>query len=240
MKQPLILLDDTTSFPPADFAQSEPNGLLAIGGDLSTNRLVEAYSHGIFPWYCEDEPILWWSPDPRCVFNLTDQKPIHISKSLRRNLKKDNYRVFINRDFDKVISSCSMPRAKQAETWILPEMQMAYCELNEQKVAHSIEVYNMDNQLIGGLYGVSLGKFFFGESMFSKTADASKIALAHLVYHLQQAGFILIDCQIPNAHLYSLGAVDISRSNFLHLLEHHRNWQQPPDLFTVGKEIFHW
>ncbi|NVJ65516.1 MAG: leucyl/phenylalanyl-tRNA--protein transferase [Gammaproteobacteria bacterium] len=240
MDKPLYQLNEFIGFPPIEFAQDEPNGLLAIGGDLSTERLIQAYRHGIFPWFCEGEPILWWSPDPRCVFNLTDETPIHISKSLKRKLKKGDFSVRLNTNFSQVISSCSLPRAKQAETWILPEMQQAYINLHQQGFAHSVEVYDSDNQLVGGLYGVSLGKFFFGESMFSLAPDASKIALAHLTHYLKQAGFILIDCQVPNEHLYSLGAVDISRDNFLQLLDTHRNWQQPQDLFKVETELRDW
>ncbi len=236
----IFLLDQHKEFPSAHLAQQEPNGLLAIGGDLSIERLTEAYRNGIFPWYCEDEPILWWSPDPRCVFNLTSDQNLHISKSLKRSLKKDNYQVIVNKDFKKVIASCSLPRAKQTETWILPEMQQAYYELHLKGLAHSIEIYDSMQNLIGGLYGVSLGKFFFGESMFSLKPDASKIALAHLVYYLKQADFILIDCQVPNEHLYSLGAEDISRDNFLQLLKEHRDWQQPKDLFKVAKRLVHW
>ncbi len=237
MSQPLIFLDDSPYFPSADLAQEEPNGLLAVGGDLSVARLTQAYQNGIFPWYCEDEPILWWSPDPRCVFNLTDENPIHISKSLKRNLKRDNYTVIINHDFQTVIQSCSMPRAKQPETWILPEMQSAYLALHRAKVAHSVEVYDDAGNLTGGLYGVSLGKFFFGESMFSKKPDASKIALAHLAAYLKRADFILIDCQVPNEHLYSLGAVDISRDNFLRLLSKYATTEQPQDLFEMNKKL---
>ncbi|WP_251360228.1 leucyl/phenylalanyl-tRNA--protein transferase [Kangiella sp. TOML190] len=240
MSQSIYLLDSDPIFPSAHFAQQEPNGLLAIGGDLSSPRLLEAYRNGIFPWYCEGEPILWWSPNPRCVFNLTDDYPIHISKSLKRHLKKSHYRILINQDFKKVIASCSKPRPKQAETWILPEMQRAYIELNRQGYAHSVEVYDETDALIGGLYGVSLGKFFFGESMFSAKPDASKIALAHLSYYLKKAGFVLIDCQVPNDHLYSLGAVDIGRDNFLALLQKYRDWQQPADLFKVAKELTDW
>ncbi|MRX26702.1 leucyl/phenylalanyl-tRNA--protein transferase [Kangiella sp. HZ709] len=237
MSQPLIFLDDSPYFPSADLAQEEPNGLLAVGGDLSVVRLTKAYQNGIFPWYCEDEPILWWSPDPRCVFNLTDENPIHISKSLRRRLKKDNYQVVINNDFKTVIQSCSMPRSKQPDTWILPEMQSAYLALHQAKIAHSVEVYDEESNLIGGLYGVSLGKFFFGESMFSTKPDASKIALAHLAAYLKRAHFILIDCQVPNEHLYSLGAVDISRDNFLRLLSKHAKTEQPQNLFEMNKKL---
>ncbi len=240
MSQSLFILDDSIHFPPTSFAQEEPNGLLAIGGDLSSERLIEAYRNGIFPWYCEDEPIMWWSPDPRCVFNLTDDQPIHISKSLTRNLKKSNYRVIINNDFQAVIENCSMPRAKQEETWILPEMQKAYIQLHQLGVAHSVEVYDLDNILIGGLYGISFGRFFFGESMFSKANNGSKIAISHLVHYLKNAGFILIDCQVPNEHLFSLGAVNISRDNFMQLLDKHRDWQQEPELFRVGKVLSSW
>ncbi len=227
MSHDIFLLDKSPKFPHASLAQDSPNGLLAVGGDLSEERLIEAYKNGIFPWYCEGEPILWWSPDPRCVFLLDN---VHTSRSLRRELKKSAYQVTINRAFEDVVDGCAAPRAKEAETWILSEMKTAYLKLHNLGVAHSIEVW--DNQeLVGGLYGVSLGRFFFGESMFSRAKSASKFALIYLAHYLKQNGFILLDSQVGNPHLYSMGAADINRDDFLQLLEEHVNWEQPSDLW---------
>lgn len=227
---PVFLLDDKIEFPPVELSQDEPNGLLAMGGDLSQARLIEAYRKGIFPWYCQDEPIMWWSPDPRCVFLLQEPYGVHQSKSLKRTLKKQPYTISINRAFEQVIDACAAPRAKEPETWILPEMKQAYLKLHQSGYAHSVEAWQGE-QLVGGLYGISMGKFFFGESMFSHKADASKIALVHLANYLEEAGFILIDSQIGNEHLYSLGAGDLDRADFSRLLEAHIDWQQPAGLW---------
>lgn len=240
MSESLFVLDDRIIFPPIEQAQEYPNGLLAVGGDLSVERLTQAYKQGIFPWFSEDEPLMWWSPDPRCVFNLTASEPVHLSKSLVRNLKKNNYRVMINRNFKEVIANCALPRAKEKETWITEEMQQAYFRLHQVGIAHSIEVYNSDDTLVGGLYGISIGPFFFGESMFSSQTDASKIALAHLSHHLKSHDFIMIDCQVPNDHLYSLGAVNIDRAHFKELLENFINAPQPNGLFTPNKTLTSW
>lgn len=202
-------------FPPIDTALSDPDGLLAAGGELSSERLVEAYRQGIFPWYSPGEPILWWSPNPRCVL-FPDQ--LHISRSMKKSLKKADYEVCFDRNFPAVIDACSAPRSDENGTWITAEMKAAYCHLNQQGIAHSVEVYR-DNKLIGGLYGISIGKLFFGESMFSRETNASKIAFITMVEQLRCWGYALIDCQIKNEHLLSLGATEISRSKFQSYLD---------------------
>ena len=193
---------------------SEEDGLLAIGGDLSTERLLLAYSNGIFPWFSDDEPILWWSPNPRFVVYPNCVK---ISHSMKKILKKDLYTVSFNRCFREVIYNCSNMR-KETGTWITEEMIEAYCKLHELGFAHSVETW-YDDKLVGGLYGISLGKCFFGESMFSTMDNASKVAFITLSKVLEQREFILIDCQVPTNHLKSLGAICISRENFLQLVK---------------------
>lgn len=235
MANSIFLLDETPLFPDPELAQEEPNGLLAIGGDLSVPRLTEAYRSGIFPWFCEDEPILWWSPDPRCVFFLDH---VHVSKSLKRELNKQRYQVTINKAFPQVTKACSEPRADQPDTWVLPEMQQAYFQLHRKGLAHSIEVWEQE-ELVGGMYGVSIGRFFFGESMFSRRPNTSKIALVYLAHFLRQADFLMIDAQVGNPHLYRMGAQDIKRSEFLHLLKQEINWQQPPNLWQ-SKSLKEW
>ncbi|MBV36419.1 MAG: leucyl/phenylalanyl-tRNA--protein transferase [Rickettsiales bacterium] len=235
MSNDIFLLEQSPLFPPADLAQENPNGLLAVGGDLSVERLIEAYKSGIFPWFCEGEPILWWSPNPRCVFLLDG---VHVSRSMKRELNKSTYTITINKSFGAVVDGCAAPRAKEPETWILPEMKSAYQELHSQGFAHSIEVWK-DDELVGGLYGVSLGRFFFGESMFSRAKNASKFALIYLTNYLLKNDFILLDSQVGNPHLYSMGAVDITRENFLELLAKHSDWQQPDDLWQP-KQLLDW
>jgi len=203
------------SFPSVENALSEPNGLLAAGGDLSPQRLLEAYRKGIFPWFNEDEPILWWSPDPRMVLFPSELK---ISCSLRKTLKRDHYQIRTDCSFSQVMHACGAPREGQAGTWIHPEMIAAYTALHEMGLAHSVETW-MDGVLVGGLYGVSLGQVFFGESMFSLVPDASKIAFVHLVKQLQYWEFGLIDCQVKTSHLASLGAREISRREFSQRLD---------------------
>lgn len=198
------------SFPPLEHALSEPNGLLAAGGDLSPQRLLAAYRKGIFPWFNKDDPILWWSPDPRMVLFPEELK---ISRSLRKTLRKDNYHIYTDRSFQNVMNACAAPRKEQAGTWIHPEMIAAYTALHDMGLAHSIETWT-DGVLVGGLYGVSLGKVFFGESMFSLVPDASKIAFVHLVQQLRAWDFGLIDCQVRTNHLASMGAREISRMEF--------------------------
>ena len=187
-------------FPPLDRALRRPNGLLAMGRNLSVGTLVEAYAQGIFPWFSEGDPILWWSPDPRMV--LFPQE-LHVAKSLARRLKKDDFRVTADTAFGDVIRACAAPRDLEPGTWINRRMITAYERLHAAGVAHSIETW-MDGQLVGGLYGVALGRAFFGESMFARRTDASKIALVHLVRQLERWGFGVIDCQMKTEHLATL------------------------------------
>lgn len=200
-------------FPPPTAA--EECGLLAVGGDLSPERLLFAYSMGIFPWYNEGEPILWWSPDPRCVLFPSE---IHLSRSLRKTLRSERYRLTLNLAFDRVMQGCRSRRKNMEGTWITPEMLVAYHRLFLYGFAHSVECWEGD-ELVGGLYGLCLGRCFFGESMFSLRPDASKAALAVLVHTLSAAGFELVDCQQTTSHLLSLGAREIARDEFLGLLE---------------------
>ncbi len=204
----------TQDFPPIEHALDDPNGLLAAGGDLSPDRLIDAYSKGIFPWFDKDQPILWWSPSPRAVL-FPDQ--LHVSRSLRKTLRKQRYRVTMDTAFDQVIRACAEPRDYGEGTWITEEMMDAYNQLHELGLAHSVEAWQ-DDQLMGGLYGVALGRIYFGESMFSRAADASKVAFVHLVNQLQEWGFQLIDCQVENPHLVSLGSTTIDRDRFKALL----------------------
>lgn len=204
-----------SSFPPLEHALAEPNGLLAAGGDLSPERLLEAYSQGIFPWFNEDEPILWWSPDPRMVLFPNELK---ISQSLRKTIKKHDYQIRTDSQFTQIMEACAQPRKNQAGTWIHPQMIAAYTALHEMGWAHCVETW-IDDQLVGGLYGVSIGRIFFGESMFSLRPNASKIAFVHLVQQLQQWQFDLIDCQVRTSHLASLGAREISRGQFRQILD---------------------
>jgi leucyl/phenylalanyl-tRNA--protein transferase len=198
-------------FPDPRTALADPNGLLAFGGDLSPRRLLAAYAHGIFPWFNEDEPILWWSPDPRCVFH-TDR--LHPNRSLRRALRDTTWQVTVNRAFHRVMEACAAPRAGQFGTWISPAMIDAYGALHELGHAHSVEVWEQD-RLVGGVYGVSIGRLFCGESMFSVRSGGSKLALCALAALLREWGFPLIDAQVGNPHLLGLGAVETPRSLFL-------------------------
>jgi leucyl/phenylalanyl-tRNA---protein transferase len=226
-------LTSDLSFPPPERALIEPNGLLALGGDLSCKRLIQAYSKGIFPWFNQDEPILWWSPDPRMVLFPAELK---ISRSLRKALQKHDYQISADRSFDQVIAACAAPRRQQGGTWINSGMIKAYRELHRVGHAHSVETW-IDGKLAGGLYGVALGRAFFGESMFLRTADASKIAFVHLVKQLARWRFGIIDCQMKTAHLASLGAREIPRTQFTRIIEeliHYRGvegmWQFDNDL----------
>jgi len=197
-------------FPPVEQAAAEPNGLLAAGGDLSPQRLVEAYSNGIFPWFNEEQPILWWSPDPRMVLFPTELK---VSRSLAKTLRNTRFEVRADTAFRDVIHHCRMPRQGQSGTWITAPMVEAYCELHRSGIAHSVETW-LDGKLAGGLYGVALGRAFFGESMFMRATDASKVALVTLVRQLELWGFGLVDCQMNTAHLASFGAREIPRGDF--------------------------
>ncbi len=205
-------LENADDFPPLELALVEPNGLLCAGGDLSPQRIVQAYLRGIFPWYAKDEPILWWSPDPRMVLVPAEFK---ISRSLRKTLSRGHYQVRLDHDFAAVIRACARTaRAGQNGTWITAEMQAAYNKLHELGFAHSVETW-VDGKLVGGLYGLGIGRMFYGESMFSHATDASKIALAHLARFLDMQGFGLIDCQMNTPHLASLGAREIPRQDFI-------------------------
>ena len=202
------------AFPSADHAMEEPNGLLAAGGDLSVPRLITAYRHGIFPWYAPGQPILWWCPDPRTVLWPNG---LHVSRSMRKLIRQQRMRVTLDQDFSSVIRACAEPRHYADGTWITPQMQQAYIDLHRAGIAHSVEVWQ-DGLLVGGLYGVALGKVFFGESMFSRASNASKLGFITLVEQLGQWGFELIDCQMPTDHLFSLGAESMPRAAFLHEL----------------------
>ncbi|MFP5504992.1 MAG: leucyl/phenylalanyl-tRNA--protein transferase [Gammaproteobacteria bacterium] len=207
--------DPDAPFPPVENALRDPDGLLAIGGDLQPERLLRAYRHGIFPWYSAGQPILWWSPDPRMVL---EPAALKISRSLRKTLRKRPYRITLDSAFAAVMQGCAEPRADAHGTWITPEMQRAYQRLHALGYAHSAEAWQ-DGELVGGLYGVALGRVFFGESMFTRRSDASKIAFVHLVRQLQSWGFTLIDCQVYTGHLESLGATPIPRRDFIARLE---------------------
>jgi leucyl/phenylalanyl-tRNA--protein transferase len=202
-------------FPDTALAEDEPNGLLAIGGDLSPGRVLAAYRRGIFPWYSVGQPILWWSPAPRMVLY---PKEFHCSRSLRRSLRNRGYDVSVNLAFEQVIRACAEPRDTQEGTWLLPEMIESYVALNRDGHAHSYEVW-LGGDLVGGLYGIAIGQAFFGESMFSRLTDASKIALTLLIETALEQPFQLIDCQIYTEHLASLGAREISRDDFEHVLQ---------------------
>lgn len=206
---PLLQRDDP--FPPVEQALREPNGLLCAGADLSPERLLNAYRCGIFPWYSPGDPLLWWSPDPRMVLFPAELKR---SRSLLKTLRNTRYEVRLDTQFARVMAECAAPRQAQSGTWISGEMQAAYTRLHKLGHAHSVEVW-IDGDLAGGLYGVALGRIFYGESMFAKRRDASKIALVHLCRHLEQNGFAMIDCQMKTAHLATLGAREIPRSEFV-------------------------
>jgi len=204
-------LDAEDPFPPVDEALRDPNGLLAAGADLSPARLLDAYRHGIFPWFGDEDPLLWWSPDPRMVLFVDE---LHVGRSLRKTLRSGRFQVTADRAFSAVLSGCAAPRAKDEGTWITTEMRAAYVRLAALGYAHSIETWQ-DGTLVGGLYGVAIGRMFFGESMFARASDASKVAFVTLVEHLQRWGFRMIDCQMSTAHLASFGAREISRPEFL-------------------------
>ena len=211
---PVFLLSDKISFPPPYLASKE--GLLAVGGDLSQKRLLLAYRTGIFPWFSDDEPILWWSPDPRLVLYPEE---IRVSKTLKKIIKKNMFHVTMDSAFVQVINQCAKIRLQNNQgTWIVKEMIDAYCKLHESGFAHSVEAW-YQNELVGGLYGVSLGKCFFGESMFTRVSNASNVALVKLVEYLNALSFDMIDCQLTTEHLLRLGAKEIPRVSFLKQLK---------------------
>ncbi len=227
------LLRQDSPFPPLAQALAHPNGLLAAGGDLSVARLLDAYKHGIFPWFGKGDPILWWSPDPRMVLF---PKEFKLSHSLRKTLHKGQFEVRTDSALEQVMRACAAPRKGEIGTWIVEEMIAAYCELYRQGYAHSVEVW-MEGELVGGLYGVAIGRMFYGESMFSRRSDASKIALAHLARQLERWNFGMIDCQMHTPHLASLGAREIPRDEFIARLQELINcgpvahFRFDPDLF---------
>jgi leucyl/phenylalanyl-tRNA--protein transferase len=211
---PLFRLSERLDFPPAWLARSD--GLLCIGGDLSAQRILLAYEKGIFPWFSENEPILWWSPDPRLVLFPGN---IKVSRSLKKTIKKNTFHLTMDHAFEETILSCSKPRRNEyAGTWLVEEMIEAYIQLHQLGYAHSIETWK-DGRLVGGLYGICLGGIFFGESMFSFEDDASKTALTVLARHLEQHRFDLIDCQVTTNHLLSMGATEISRNAYLDIIQ---------------------
>lgn len=230
MSKQLIALDlDNILFPDPEQALDDPEGLLAIGGDLSPARLINAYQHAIFPWFSEGEPILWWSPIERAII---EPNQIHISKSMAKLIRQKTYSITVNQCFTKVINACSLPRKTQSETWISPEIKKAYQILHQLGHAHSIEVWE-DTELIGGLYGVNIGGVFCGESMFHKKVNASKLAFIALCQHFSAYEGMLIDCQMMTSHLASLGVKANNRTDFLKKLNEHKNiainkqcWQQ--------------
>lgn len=211
-------------FPPLERALSDPNGLLAAGGALSPAWLLEAYSHGIFPWYGDGEPILWWSPDPRLIL---EPGTVKVSRSLAKVLRNGRFEVRLDTAFAAVVSECAGPRRGAAGTWITADIRAAYCRMHELGHAHSVETWQ-DGRLVGGLYGIALGRFFFGESMFSRVSDASKIALVHLCRYLEARDFGVIDCQMTTPHLVSMGAHEVPRKRFEALLAEYRRGGNPP------------
>lgn len=226
--------DPERAFPDVNLALREPDGLLAVGGDLDSRRILNAYRHGIFPWYSEEQPILWWSPDPRTVLFPAHLK---VSRSLRKTLNQRRFRMTLDQAFDTVIDACAEPRAQSFGTWITREMRDAYCRLHREGRAHSVECWS-GGKLAGGLYGIAIGRVFFGESMFSRESNASKAAFCHLVRQLSAWDFGLIDCQVYSTHLASLGAEEIPRRLFVRHLEilcedeQHRAWDFDDDLLN--------
>ena len=207
---PILGSNPESPFPSTDQALEHPPGLLAAGGDLSPTRLINAYRQGIFPWYSDEQPILWWSPAPRCVIY---PDAVHVSRRLRRRYNQGQFTLSVDQAFSEVIEACAAPRQDDEGTWITAEMKSAYIRLHEMGFAHSIEA-RIDDELAGGIYGLALGSVFFGESMFSKREDTSKIALVALCRQLQEWDFTLLDCQVSNPHLLSMGAHEISREDF--------------------------
>jgi leucyl/phenylalanyl-tRNA--protein transferase len=218
-------LQETDPFPSLDRALDDPNGLLAAGGTLEVSRLLDAYRRGIFPWSSEGQPLLWWSPDPRMVLFTEEFTP---SRSLRRRVRDRRFEVRFNTACEQVIEACAAPRDEQAGTWITPDVRDAYVELHRQGYVQSVESWR-NGRLVGGLYGVTLGRVFFGESMFALETDASKVALAHLVEHLRAQDVPLVDCQQETEHLASLGARPISRRRFAELLVQLIHSTSPPN-----------
>ncbi len=226
-------LEVTDDFPPLENALTTPNGLLAAGGDLSTERLLNAYRRGIFPWYGEYEPLLWWSPDPRMVLFPAE---LRVPRSLAKLVRRNDFEIRADTAFEAVMRACAEPRGDGAGTWITEAMISAYSELHRLGYAHSVETW-IDGQLCGGLYGLALGRVFYGESMFARSADASKIALVHLVRQLERWDFRVIDCQMKTSHLARFGAREIPRSEFSQLLKELVNYPLSADFRQFGDDL---
>ncbi len=233
----IALLDPVNiDFPPIESALVEPNGLLAVGGDLSTERLLAAYRNGIFPWNEEDQPLLWWSPDPRAVLFPSE---LRISRSLGKRLKRNEFEIRLDTNFEAVIYACAQSRSYSSETWITAAMQSAYIELHKLGYAHSIESYR-NGQLSGGLYGISIGRMFFGESMFHIATDASKVAFAYLCRLMSDHNGPLIDCQLENPHLESLGSRSIPRQVFKTYLDDYCEVADPIEWHNLPSSLPNW
>lgn len=220
----LAWLERGDPFPPVERALKNPNGLLAAGADLSVERLLEAYRRGVFPWYSKGQPPLWWSPDPRMVLFCDELK---VPRSLAKSIRNKGYEVRVDNAFPEVLKGCAEPRRNEPGTWLGPDMRVAYARLHQDGYAHSFETWR-DGELVGGLYGVALGRMFYGESMFSRATDASKVALVELVSYLKTRGYPLIDCQMHTPLLESLGAREIARREFLRALAGLVNYPEPP------------
>ncbi len=223
---------ESLEFPDTSEALAYPNGLLAVGGDLSIPRLLRAYQQGIFPWYKDPQPIMWWSPDPRSVM-FPDE--LRISRSLRKSMRQSDFRITADRAFHRVVAGCAAPRDMSSDTWITHAMGRAYIELFRFGHAHSVEVWSRNNRLIGGLYGVTMGQVFCGESMFSKQTNASKMALVATTQILAQSNYNIIDCQVENDHLASLGARSIPRLDFERYLPHTVDTATPSEGWVYDK-----
>lgn len=231
------LHDNDLAFPPLEYALTEPNGLLAVGGDLSPQRLISAYSKGIFPWFSDNDPLMWWSPDPRAIIKLNE---LRINRTLRKHLKKSPYTVTLNQSFSRVINFCADAPFRDEDTWIVSKMQSAYIALHKLGYAHSIEVWSnheddllAGKQLVGGLYGVAINGFFSGESMFYTQSNASKFALVALSKLLSSVGITFIDCQLLNPFLEDMGAIEISRNEFIQNQHGAINTQIPADFWQA-------
>ena len=227
-------LDSHTPFPPIATALAEPNGLLAAGGDLTPERLIDAYRHGIFPWYSDDQPLLWWSPDPRMVLFPAE---LRLTRSLKKRLRRRDYEIRTDSSFEQVMLACAEPRYGQAGTWITADMTAAYCGLHALGHAHSVETW-IDGKLAGGLYGIALGHMFYGESMFTRVTDGSKLAFAHLVRQLERWGYGMIDCQMKTSHLAAFGANEIPRAEFMRRLQELVNYAAPAGKWRFDDDLF--
>ncbi len=227
-------LEPNDPFPPVATALTEPNGLLAAGADLTPARLLDAYRHGIFPWYSDDQPLLWWSPDPRMVLFPADLRLTH---SLKKRLRRRDYEIRTDSSFEQVMRACAEPRYGQAGTWITSEMIAAYCDLHALGHAHSVETW-INGELAGGLYGLAIGRMFYGESMFTRATDASKLAFAHLARQLERSGYGMIDCQMKTPHLASFGAREIPRVEFMRKLQELVNCQEPIGVWRLDHDLF--